>query len=63
MYGNGFIVCYNEQDMIDRKNDYFNELLKIETSNVHIENTILRMGYNDPEAKNGLLQWENPEDA
>ena len=58
MYGNGFIVCYNEQDMIDRKNDYFNELLKIETSNVHIENTILRMGYNDPEATNGLLQWE-----
>lgn len=58
MYGNGFIVCYNEQDMIDRKNDYFNELLKIETSNVHIENTILRMGYNDPEANNGLLQWE-----
>lgn len=58
MYGNGFIVCYNEQDMIDRKNDYFNELLKIETSNVHIENTILRMGYNDPEAKNGLQQWE-----
>lgn len=58
MYGNGFIVCYNEQDMIDRKNDYFNELLKIETSNVHIENTILRMEYNDPEAKNGLLQWE-----
>lgn len=58
MYGNGFIVCYNEQDMIDRKNDYFNELLKIETSNVHIENIILRMGYNDPEAKNGLLQWE-----
>lgn len=58
MYGNGFIVCYNEQDMINRKNDYFNELLKIETSNVHIENTILRMGYNDPEAKNGLLQWE-----
>lgn len=58
MYGNGFIVCFNEQDMIDRKNDYFNELLKIETSNVHIENAILRMGYNDPEAKNGLLQWE-----
>ncbi len=58
MYGNGFIVCFNEQDMIDRKNDYFNELLKIETSNVHIENTILRMGYNDPEAKNGLQQWE-----
>lgn len=58
MYGNGFIVCYNEQDMIDRKSDYFNELLKIETSNVHVENTILRMGYNDPEAKNGLLQWE-----
>ena len=58
MYGNGFIVCYNEQDMIDRKNDYFNELLKIETSNVHVENTILRMGYNDPEAKNGLQQWE-----
>lgn len=58
MYGNGFIVCFNEQDMIDRKNDYFNELLKIETSNVHVENTILRMGYNDPEAKNGLLQWE-----
>lgn len=58
MYGNGFIVCYNEQDMIDRKNDYFNELLKIETSNVHVENTILRMGYNDPKAKNGLLQWE-----
>lgn len=58
MYGNGFIVCYNEQDMIDRKNDYFNELLKIETSNVHVENTILRMGYNDPDAKNGLLQWE-----
>lgn len=58
MYGNGFIVCYNEQDMIVRKNDYFNELLKIETSNVHIENTILRMGYNDPEAKNGLQQWE-----
>lgn len=58
MYGNGFIVCYNEQDMIDRKNDYFNELLKIETSNVRIENTILRMGYNDPEAKNGLQQWE-----
>ncbi len=58
MYGNGFIVCFNEQDMIDRKNDYFNELLKIETSNVHVENTILRMGYNDPDAKNGLLQWE-----
>ena len=58
MYGNGFIVCYNEQDMIDRKNDYFNELLKIETSNVHVENAILRMGFNDPEAKNGLLQWE-----
>lgn len=58
MYGNGFIVCFNEQDMIDRKNDYFNELLKIRTSNVHVENTILRMGYNDPEAKNGLLQWE-----
>lgn len=58
MYGNGFIVCYNEQDMIDRKNDYFNELLKIKTSNVHIENTILRMGYNDPDAKNGLQQWE-----
>lgn len=58
MYGNGFIVCFNEQDMIDRKNDYFNELLKIETSNVHIENTILRMGYNDPDAKNGLQQWE-----
>lgn len=58
MYGNGFIVCFNEQDMIDRKNDYFNELLKIKTSNVHVENTILRMGYNDPEAKNGLLQWE-----
>lgn len=58
MYGNGFIVCYNEQDMIDRKNDYFNELLKIETSNVHIENTILRMGYNDPDAKNGLQQRE-----
>lgn len=58
MYGNGFIVCYNEQDMIDRKNDYFNELLKIETSNVHVENTILRMGYNDPDAKNGLQQWE-----
>lgn len=58
MYGNGFIVCYNEQDMIDRKNDYFNELLKIETSNVHVENAILRMGYNDPEANNGLQQWE-----
>lgn len=58
MYGNGFIVCYNEQDMIDRKNDYFNELLKIETSNVHVENTILRMGYNDPDTKNGLQQWE-----
>lgn len=58
MYGNGFIVCFNEQDMIDRKNDYFNELLKIRTSNVHVENTILRMGYNDPEAKNGLQQWE-----
>lgn len=58
MYGNGFIVCFNEQDMIDRKNDYFNELLKIKTSNVHVENTILCMGYNDPEAKNGLLQWE-----
>lgn len=58
MYGNGFIVCFNEQDMIDRKNDYFNELLKIKTSNVHVENAILRMGYNDPEAKNGLLQWE-----
>lgn len=58
MYGNGFIVCYNDQDMIDRKNDYFNELLKIETSNVHVENTILRMGYNDPDAKNGLQQWE-----
>lgn len=58
MYGNGFIVCYNEQDMIDRKNDYFNELLKIETSNVHVGNAILRMGYNDPEVKNGLLQWE-----
>lgn len=58
MYGNGFIVCFNEQDMINRKNDYFNELLKIRTSNVHVENTILRMGYNDPEAKNGLLQWE-----
>lgn len=58
MYGNGFIVCYNEQDMIDRKNDYFNELLKIKTSNVHVENAILRMGYNDPEAKNGLQQWE-----
>lgn len=58
MYGNGFIVCYNEQDMIDRKNDYFNELLSIKTSNVHVENAILRMGYNDPEAKNGLLQWE-----
>lgn len=58
MYGNGFIVCFNEQDMIDRKNDYFNELLKIRTSNVHVENAILRMGYNDPEAKNGLLQWE-----
>lgn len=58
MYGNGFIVCFNEQDMIDRKNDYFNELLKIRTSNVHVENAILRMGYNDPEAKNGLQQWE-----
>lgn len=58
MYGNGFIVCFNEQDMINRKNDYFNELLKIRTNNVHVENTILRMGYNDPEAKNGLLQWE-----
>lgn len=58
MYGNGFIVCFNEQDMIDRKNDYFNELLKIKTSNVHVENAILRMGYNDPEAKNGLQQWE-----
>lgn len=58
MYGNGFIVCFNEQDMINRKNDYFNELLKIKTSNVHVENAILRMGYNDPEAKNGLLQWE-----
>lgn len=58
MYGNGFIVCFNEQDMINRKNDYFNELLKIRTSNVHVENAILRMGYNDPEAKNGLLQWE-----
>lgn len=58
LYGNGFIVCFNEQDMINRKNDYFNELLKIKTSNVHVENTILRMGYNDPEAKNGLLQWE-----
>lgn len=58
LYGNGFIVCFNEQDMINRKNDYFNELLKIKTSNVHVENTILRMGYNDPEAKNGLLQWD-----
>lgn len=58
MYGNGFIVCFNEQDMINRKNDYFNELLKIRTSNVHVENAILRMGYNDPEAKNGLQQWE-----
>lgn len=58
LYGNGFIVCFNEQDMIDRKNDYFNELLKIRTSNVHVENAILRMGYNDPEAKNGLLQWD-----
>ena len=58
MYGTGFIVCFNEQDMIDRKNDYFNELLSIKTSNVHVENAILRMGYNDPEAKNGLLQWE-----
>lgn len=58
LYGNGFIVCFNEQDMINRKNDYFNELLKIRTSNVHVENTILRMGYNDPEAKNGLQQWE-----
>lgn len=58
MYGNGFIVCFNEQDMIERKNDYFNELLKIRTSNVHVENAILRMGYNDPEAKNGLQQWE-----
>ena len=58
MYGNGFIVCFNEQDMIDRKNDYFNELLSIKTSNVHVENAILRMGYNDPDAKNGLQQWE-----
>ncbi len=58
LYGNGFIVCFNEQDMINRKNDYFNELLKIMTSDVHVENAILRMGYNDPEAKNGLLQWE-----
>lgn len=58
LYGNGFIVCFNEQDMINRKNDYFNELLKIRTSNVHVENAILRMGYNDPEAKNGFLQWE-----
>ena len=58
LYGNGFIVCFNEQDMIDRKNDYFNELLKIRTSIVHVENAILRMGYNDPEAKNGLQQWE-----
>lgn len=58
LYGNGFIVCFNEQDMINRKNDYFNELLKIRTSNVHVENVILRMGYNDPEAKNGLQQWE-----
>lgn len=58
LYGNGFIVCFNEQDMINRKNDYFNELLKIRTSNVHVENAILRMGYNDPEAKNGLLQWD-----
>lgn len=58
LYGNGFIVCFNEQDMINRKNDYFNELLKIRTSNVHVENAILRMGYNDPEAKNGLQQWE-----
>lgn len=58
LYGNGFIVCFNEQDMINRKNDYFNELLKIRTSNVHVENAILRMGYNDPEAKNRLLQWE-----
>lgn len=58
LYDNGFIVCFNEQDMIDRKNDYFNELLKIRTSNVHVENAILRMGYNDPEAKNGLQQWE-----
>ena len=32
--------------------------MKIRTSNVHVENAILRMGYNDPEAKNGLLQWE-----
>ena len=58
LYGNGFIVCFNEQDMINRKNDYFNELLKIRTSNVHVENAILRMGYNDPEVKNGLQQWE-----
>jgi len=58
MYGNGFIVCFNEEEMKARKNDYFNELLSIHSSNVHVENTILRMGYNDPEATNGLQQWE-----
>lgn len=57
MYGNGYIVCYSESDMKSRNNDYFNELLSVKSNDVHVENTIFRMGYNDPESTAGLSQW------
>lgn len=58
MYGNGYIICYDEEIIKSKNNNYYTDLLLIKSSNVHIENVVLRAGYNDPEAKNGLMQWD-----
>ncbi len=59
IYGNGYIICYDEDtNRNNYKNDYYTDLMLIRNSNIHVENAIFRAGYNDPEAKNGLMQWD-----
>ncbi len=58
IYGNGYIICYDEKIIKEKNNDYYTDLVLMQEDNVHIENTVFRAGYNDPEAKNGLMQWD-----
>lgn len=58
IYGNGYIICYDEEMIKAKNNDYYTDLVLIQSDNVHIENAVFRAGYNNPEAKNGLMQWD-----
>lgn len=58
IYGNGYIICYDEETIKAKNNDYYTDLVLIQSDNVHIENAVFRAGYNDPEAKSGLMQWD-----